>query len=243
MKAMILAAGKGTRLLPLTKSIPKALVPVAGIPLLEIVLRRLIIYGFNEVIINVHHHAEQIIKFVQKKNHFNIRIEISKENTLLDTGGGLKNAAWFFDDDQPFLLHNVDVLTDMDYHAMLDFHKKRRALATLAVRKRESSRYLLFDEKESLCGWKSGSSEEVKTTGREKGQVRAYAFSGIHVISPQLFRWFGGESEFSIIDTYLKAAEQGASILAFPSDQWRWMDAGKREDLDRAEQLTREIID
>ena len=242
MKAMILAAGLGTRLLPLTKDKPKALIPLAGVPLLEIVLRRLIAANFNEIIINAHHYCEQIIDFIHKNDFPGIRIEISVEEKLLDTGGALKKAAWFFDDNQPFLLHNVDVLTDMDYSALLDFHKKHNALATLAVRKRKSSRYLLFDDEGRLCGWKSARDSEIKMAYPTQRKLYEYAFSGIHVISPALFAWFEEQEVFSIIDTYLKAAGQEAAIYAFPSDQWRWLDAGKKDDMQQAERLAVSLL-
>ncbi len=242
MKAMVLAAGLGTRLLPLTNNMPKALIPVAGVPLLEIVLRRLTAAGFDEIIINAHHHSEQIINFIQKSTFPGVRIEISVEKELLDTGGGLKKAAWFFDDEQPFLLHNVDVLTDMDYSVMLNFQKSHDGLATLAVRKRKSSRYLIFDTEGRLCGWKSEQNEEVRMAVPCRGISHDYAFSGIHVISPKLFAWFEENEVFSIIDIYLKAAAQGAAVFAFPSDQWRWLDAGKPNDLQNAEGLAASLI-
>lgn len=242
MKAMILAAGLGTRLLPLSKDRPKALIPVAGSPLLEIVLRRLIAAGFDEIIINAHHYAEQISDFIHKHEFPDIRIEISVEETLLDTGGGLKNAAWFFDDNQPFLLHNVDVLTDMDYSVLMNSQKRHSALATLAVRKRKSSRYLLFDDQGKLCGWKSERDGKVIMAVPTKGRLQEFAFSGIHVISPKLFDYFEQEDIFSIIDTYLKAAAQGAAIFAFPSDQWQWLDAGKLNNLQHAESLANSIL-
>ncbi len=241
MKAMILAAGLGTRLLPLTKTIPKALIPLNGVPLLEIVIHRLKNAGFNEIIVNAHHHPEQIRDFIGEKSFPGLRIEISFEEELLDTGGALKKAAWFFDDGQPFLLHNVDVLTDMDYTAMMDFHRRREAVATLAVRKRKSSRYMLFESEGKLSGWKSIKTNEVKEVGPLKKNLEEYAFSGIHVVSPKLFEYFSKESTFSIIDTYLQAAKQGAAIYAFPTNQWRWIDAGKLGDLPEAEKLARKL--
>ena len=157
MKAMVLAAGLGTRLRPLTDSRPKALVELAGRTLLEITLTRLHTFGITEVIVNVHHFADMLIDYLKSHNNFGLRIEISREDVLLDTGGGLKKAAWFFLDDsdrldEPFLLHNVDVISNVDFARMLQFHKKHRALATLAVQSRETSRPLLFDENLQLCG-------------------------------------------------------------------------------------------
>jgi NDP-sugar pyrophosphorylase family protein len=162
MKAMILAAGLGTRLRPLTDTRPKALVEINGRTLLEITLARLRTFGITEVIINVHHLAGQIIDYLRSKNNFNLRIEISREDDLLlDTGGGLKRASWFFLEDpnrldEPFLLHNVDVLTTIDFAQMLQFHKDHQALATLAVQSRPSSRQLLFNENLELSGRRIG---------------------------------------------------------------------------------------
>jgi len=156
MKAMILAAGLGTRLRPLTDNIPKALVEINGRTLLEITIERLKSFGITEIIVNTHHHAEKIAAFLKSKNNFAIRVELSREDDLLlDTGGGLKKAAWFFQEgkpDEPFLLHNVDVLTTIDFRQMLEAHKKSSALATLAVQQRPSSRQLLFDQNNLLAG-------------------------------------------------------------------------------------------
>jgi NDP-sugar pyrophosphorylase family protein len=167
MKAMILAAGLGTRLRPLTDNRPKALVEIAGRTLLEITLSRLRAFGITEVIINVHHFADKILDYLKSNKNFGMRIEISREDVLLDTGGGLKKAGWFFLEDpsrrdsnqidEPFLLHNVDVISTIDFARMLQFHKENRALATLAVQARETSRYLLFDDHLQLCGRRSSS--------------------------------------------------------------------------------------
>src|ERR1700685_1486169 len=147
MKAMILAAGLGTRLRPLTDDRPKALVEVAGHTLLEITLRRLQQFEIREVIVNVHHFADMVVEYLKKNDNFGMQIEISREDVLLDTGGGLKKAAWFFEgSDEPFILHNVDVISTIDLHRMMQFHAEHQALATLAVKDRETSRYLLFDE-------------------------------------------------------------------------------------------------
>src|ERR1700730_11225643 len=156
MKAMILAAGLGTRLRPLTDDRPKALVEVAGHTLLEITLLRLRQFGIREVIVNVHHFAEMIVEYLKKNDNFGLRIEISREEVLLDTGGGLKKAAWFFledsnHSDEPFILHNVDVLSTIDIERMVQSHRENQALATLAVQERETSRYLLFDAQNQLC--------------------------------------------------------------------------------------------
>jgi NDP-sugar pyrophosphorylase family protein len=238
MKAMILAAGLGTRMKPLTDTKPKALIEVAGKTLLEIVIQNLIKYGFDEIIVNVHHFADQIIAFLNRKNSFNIRIEISDESgELLDTGGGLKKASRFFDDGQPFLVHNVDVITDMDLSRMMKFHFEKEALVTLAVRKRETSRYLLFDNSMQLCGWTNVKTGEVKNaiTGRNTDR---YAFSGIHIIDPVFFNLVSEKRKFYIIDEYLKLAKN-SKIAGFDHSDSLWFDIGKPDSLKIVEKLAK----
>ncbi|HYA62509.1 MAG TPA: sugar phosphate nucleotidyltransferase, partial [Candidatus Sulfotelmatobacter sp.] len=167
MKAMVLAAGQGTRLRPLTDERPKALVEIGGRTLLEITLWRLRAFGVREVIINVHHFADMIVEYLKANGNFGLRIEVSREKVLLDTGGGLKKAGWFFLEDvqtldEPFLLHNVDVISTIDFGCMLQAHRERQALATLAVQERETSRYLLFDEQLQLCGRRAGREKEAE---------------------------------------------------------------------------------
>jgi NDP-sugar pyrophosphorylase family protein len=239
MKAMILAAGLGTRLRPLTDDRPKALVEVAGHALLEITLRRLREFGVSEVIVNVHHFADLVVEFLQKNKNFGMRVEISREDTLLDTGGGLKKAAWFFledssVDDHPFLLHNVDVLSTIDLGRMLRFHHEHLALATLAVQDRATSRYLLFDEQGLLCGRRAGRSGEPQMA-RPARQMTPLAFSGVHVISPRLLPLMTESGAFSIIDAYLRLAAQGEKILNFRADEYYWRDLGKPENIVQTE--------
>ena len=148
MKAMILAAGLGTRLRPLTDSTPKALVTIKNRTLLEIIINRLKTFGINEMIINVHHFADHIIQYIKNNHFFNIRIEISKEDNLLDTGGSLKKASWFFNKNETILVHNVDIITDLDLDKMRQYHLTNGSFATLAVRKRQTQRYFVFDENE-----------------------------------------------------------------------------------------------
>lgn len=229
MRAMILAAGLGTRLRPLTLDRPKALVEVAGHPLLEITLRRLREFGIREVIVNVHHFADLVIDYLKKNNNFGMRIEISREVTLLDTGGGLQRAAWFFLEggaDEPLLLHNVDVLSTIDFGRMVDFHKQNQAFATLAVQERETSRPLLFDEKNQLCG-RRVSRDQAPEMVREAGEIKALAFSGVHVISPRVFELMTEKGAYSIITSYLRLAGMGKRILGFRADQYYWRDLGK----------------
>ena len=238
MKAMILAAGLGTRLRPLTDNRPKALVEVAGYTLLEITLRRLREFGVGEVIVNVHHFADMVVEYLKKNDNFGMRIEISREDVLLDTGGGLKKAAWFFqedssDSDEPFVLHNVDVLSTIDLDCMVKFHRRHHALATLAVQERETSRHLMFDEQNQLCGRRSGR-DRVPEIVRPSKKTQVLAFSGVHVISPRLLAKMGEDGAFSIIASYLRLAGGGENILAFRADEYYWRDLGKPENVAQA---------
>ncbi len=240
MKAMILAAGLGTRLRPLTDNRPKALVEVAGRTLLEITLSRLRAFGIREVIINVHHYADMILEYLKTNDNFGMRIEVSREEALLDSGGGLKKAAYFFLEDshgadEPFILHNVDVISTIDLRRMVQFHTENQALATLAVQDRETSRYLLFDEQLQLCGRRSGRDQKTELV-RSSQQVLALAFSGIHVISPRLFAMMIEEGVFSIITSYLRLAAQGEKILAFRADEYYWRDLGRLDNVTQAAQ-------
>jgi NDP-sugar pyrophosphorylase family protein len=237
MKAMILAAGLGTRLRPLTDNRPKALVEVAGRTLLEITLERLRSFGIHDVIINVHHFADMILEYLKTNDDFGMRIEISREDVLLDTGGGLKKAAWFFrEDSDAFILHNVDVISTIDLRRMVQFHNDNQALATLAVQDRKTSRPLIFDEQLQLCGWKT-------QLVRSSPQVLALAFSGIHVISPTLLPMIAEEGVFSIIPSYLRLSGQGEKILAFRADEYYWRDLGRPENVIQAAQdLNHKIV-
>jgi NDP-sugar pyrophosphorylase family protein len=236
MKAMILAAGLGTRLRPLTNDRPKALVTVAGRTMLEITLARLRDFGVNEVIVNTHHYAEMIRDYLAANHNFGMRIKISHEEELLDTGGGLKKAAWFFmedDSSQPFLLHNVDVVSNIDLARMAEFHSAQGALATLAIQDRQTSRYLLFDEEGVLCGRRSG--RDGKTELARPAQfTQPLAFCGIHIISPRIFANLTESDAFSIIDAYLRLASQDEKITAFRADGVYWRDLGKPESVEQA---------
>jgi len=244
MKAMVLAAGLGTRLCPLTDTRPKALVELAGRTLLEITLTRLRTFGITEVIVNVHHFADMVIDYLKSNKNFGMRIEISREEVLLDTGGGLKKAAWFFLEDpirldEPFLLHNVDVISNIDLSRMLQFHTENHALATLAVQSRETSRYLLIDDLQQLCGRRIDNKNTViSSEARNLSSIplQALAFSGIHTISPRLLPMLTEEGIFSIVPSYLRLAAQGQKILAFRADQYYWRDLGRPADLVQAAQ-------
>lgn len=233
MKAMVLAAGLGTRLRPLTVDRPKALVEVAGRTLLDITLSRLRAFDVHEVIINTHHYAEMVAAYLKANDNFGMRIEISHEEVLLDTGGGLKKAAHFFvgpDGEalEPFLLHNVDVVSTIDLNKMVRFHEDQRALATVAVQDRTTSRYLLFNEEGHLCGRRKGRNESDELVGRGPA-VQALAFSGIHILSPQIFAKMTEQGAFSIVDAYLRLAGSGEKIVAFRADEAYWRDLGKPE--------------
>jgi NDP-sugar pyrophosphorylase family protein len=229
---MILAAGLGTRLRPLTDDRPKALVEVAGHTLLEIALRRLISFEIREVIVNAHHFADMVVDFLKRNDNFGIRVEVSREDILLDTGGGLKKAAWFLQGEQPFILHNVDVLSTIDLERMVQFHDGNQALCTLAVQNRKSSRNLMFDDAGKLCGRRVGNSADELV--RASASLHARAFSGVHVISPRLLPLITEEGVFSIITSYVRLAGAGENIVAFPADEYYWRDLGKPEDLAEA---------
>ncbi len=235
MKAMIFAAGLGTRLRPLTNDKPKALVKLNGVPLLERVIRKVSEAGFREIVVNVHHYAEDVIQFLAEKDHFGLKIHISDESDLLlETGGGLKKAIPFFADGKPFLMHNTDIISDIDLQKMYTYHCDSNALVTLAVRKRKTSRYLIFNEKDELTGWVNTKTGQRKISRMGASRVTIKAFSGVHVVDPALFSFFPDEKVFSIVDVYLKAAKTSA-IMAYAHDDGQWLDVGKPEQLKLAE--------
>jgi NDP-sugar pyrophosphorylase family protein len=232
---MVLAAGLGTRLRPLTNDRPKALVELRGRTMLENTLCRLRSFGIHDVIINAHHFADVMIEYLRCHDNFGMNVVVSREDLLLDTGGGLKAAAYFFTgSSEPFLLHNVDVLSNIDFEKMLTFHREHDALATLAMRKRAGRRQLLFDEHALLCGRRTRgvAGDEVV---RPAGQMTPLAFSGIHVISPKIFDRMTEEGAFSIIDAYLRMTAQGEKIAAFRADEYYWSDLGTIERLRTAD--------
>lgn len=232
MKAMILAAGMGTRLGTLTAEKPKALVEVNGRTLLEHVVENLKSFGVKEIIINVHHFGGQIIDFLKQKNYFGIRIEISDErDALLDTGGGLMKASYFFDDGKPFLVHNVDVLSHIDLHKLEIYHACIRSLATLVVKHRETSRYFLVDKYQLLCGWKNKKTGE-KMVVRYGEKLTEAAFSGIQILSPEIFRLCNKKGAFSLTEMYLDLAAEN-KIVAY-NDGSLWFDLGKPDNIAEA---------
>ena len=238
MKAMIFAAGLGTRLKPLTDHMPKALVPVAGKPMLEHVINKLIDAGVDGIVINVHHFAQQIIDFLKEKNNFGIQIWISDETgELLETGGGIKKASPFFN--EPFLVHNADILSNLDLKAMYDFHVASGNDATLLVSPRKTARYLLFNEEDKLCGWVNKETLQTKPEGfvYQPETQKEYAFGGIHIISTSLFKYMEGwTGKFSIMDFYLQTCQQ-AQLGGYIKEDLQLIDIGKLETLTKAEEF------
>jgi len=237
MKALIFCAGLGTRLKPYTDDKPKALVSLAGKTLLEHVVEKLKQNGFTDIIINVHHFADKVERFLAERDYLGVDITISDErDLLLDTGGGLKKAAPFFNDGKPFLIHNVDIISDIDLAALYQYHLERNPIATLAVSNRMSSRYFLFDKSMELAGWKNVKTNEQKIA-RVGDTYLPYAFNGIHMVSPDIFTKMDGfEGKFSIVDLYLKIAES-ASIVGYDVSKSRIIDVGKPAALQEAELL------
>lgn len=236
MKAMIFTAGLGTRLRPLTNDRPKALIEINGVPLLQIAIERLRQAGVGEIIVNIHHFGAQIEAFLEQRYASSgLNIAISDErDRLLDTGGGLRKASWFFDDGRPFIIYNADILTTLDLKEMYAAHIRSGTLATLAVRDRPASRAFLFDEEDRLCGWRNSATGEERIVV-EKRPLQALAFSGIHVVSPRIFeRMPPAGTVFSIVDTYLSVAAD-ERIAGFRHDADLWIDVGKPEQLARAQ--------
>ena len=245
MKAMIFAAGLGSRLKPLTDTMPKALVPVAGCPMLERVILKLKASGFTKIVINIHHLGDQILDFLRANHDFGLTILISDErDCLLDTGGGIRKARSFFEDsDEPFLVHNVDILSDINLKELYDYHIQKGGVATLLASQRNTSRYLLFDEGKRLCGWINKDTAQVKPAGfhYDEALYKEYAFSGIHVLSPAIFRLMDApcwEGKFSIMDFYLATCQQ-ANFTGYLAENLQLIDIGKPETLAYAEEFLR----
>lgn len=233
---MIFAAGLGTRLQHLTNDKPKALVEFRGKTFLENSLDYLRSYGITDVIINVHHFADKVIQLLNANNNFGMNITISDErNALLETGGGLIKSAPFFKGEESFLVYNVDIITDLNLTELYKNHTNSNALATLAVRKRETSRYLLFDDDNVLNGWQNIKTGEVRMSRTNANNLNRFAFSGIHIINPKIFNLFNTTGSFSIIDTYLYLATN-YKISAFNHSDTYWFDLGKPENIIEAEE-------
>ena len=236
MKGMILAAGLGSRLKPFTDKHPKALAPVNGKTLLQRNIVYLRSFGIEDIAVNVHHFAGQIIDAIHENKGWGANVFISDEtDEVLETGGGLKKTSAFFrNDPEPFVLMNADILTDLDLHKMISAHHQNNSLATLAVRNRDTSRYLLFDETNRLCGWCN------EKTGEQKGRRgNKKAFSGIHIISPHIFSLITETQKFSMVDLYLRLADEHP-IAAFDHSDTKFIDVGKPGSVENAEKMFKE---
>ncbi len=230
MKAMIFAAGKGTRLGALTKDLPKALVPLKNKPLIAHVLDKLRYYGFREIIVNVHHHADKLEAFLKSyevDNDLIIRISDERKQ-LLDTGGAIRQARKFFDD-KAILIYNTDIISDINLHDFARFFAEKNPVALMAVRKRTTSRYLLFDKNMQLCGWKNLKSGE-ELIARKTEELQELAFSGIHFLAPQFYNNLPDEDVFSIIPLYVRNASE-QKILGYDHSMDFWADLGKPDQL------------
>lgn len=238
MKAMIFAAGVGSRLRPLTDEMPKALIPLNGKPMLEHVILKLKAAGFHHVVINIHHFGQQILDFLAANDNFGIKIQISDERDyLLDTGGGIKKAETFLRGNEPFLVHNVDIMSNVDLRALYDYHVENKPLATLLVSKRETSRYLLFNKDLKLCGWRNRETGEVKSfyPDFDPKKYTEYGFGGVHVLSPEIFDWMEEwTGKFPIMNFYLSICAK-TRIKAYPAEGLTIFDVGKLNSLEEAE--------
>lgn len=231
---MILAAGLGTRLRPLTNHTPKALIPVGGRPVLDHVAERLIAAGADRLIINLHHLGEQVERHVDACDGYGVEVRFSRERPdVLETGGGLLQAAPLFRRDAPFFLHNGDILSDIPLREMYAAHVASGALATVAVMERATSRRLLFDEK-GLLGWVNDQPSRRRESRPAVAEIREMAFTGVHVVSPEIFERMTERGAFSIMEPYLRLAGDGHRILPFRVDSAWWIDIGKPEALERA---------
>lgn len=238
MKALIFAAGLGTRLKEHTSHKPKALVQLAGKPLLQHAIEKLIMHQITDITVNVYHFADQIITFLNNHPFSGVQIHLSDEREeLLDTGGGLKKAASFLRGNEPILIYNVDVISNLDLTSLEHYHTNSGALATLVVRQRETSRYLMFDQQMQLAGWKNFSNGETRISRNDLfSSSRPYAFSGIQVVQPEIFDLISEEGKFPIMDLYLRLAKT-QQIHGFIDNSSVWMDLGKPDQLLRAEEM------
>jgi len=240
MKAMIFAAGLGTRLRPLTNNRPKALVEVGGITMLERVISRLKSYGINDIVINVHHFGEKIIEFLQQNNNFDINIQISDERELLlDTGGGILKAKQWLDGNEPIIIHNADILTDFDLHKMIKQHIDNKADATLLVDARKTARYFYINDNNQLKGWTNITTGEIRPTNYiASTNDKLLAFGGVHIISPSIFKSlqnYSHEPKFSITPFYIDKCNDLKIMGYTPDKKYQWHDIGKIESIAIAE--------
>ena len=236
-KALLLAAGLGTRLKPWTNHHPKALAMVNGKSLLQRNIEYLQQYKIVDVVVNVHHFADQIIRAIQQHNGWGSRITISDESDeVLETGGGLLKAAPLLEANHPIIMMNVDILTDYNLSLMMKYHGEKKPLATLATSNRQTSRYLLFDDDNNLCGWRNTITGEEKLKANYTSSKIPKAFSGIHLIDPTIFKLINRTGKFSIIDAYLDLMSTHA-IKSFEFADSRFIDVGKPESIERAEAM------
>jgi NDP-sugar pyrophosphorylase family protein len=245
MKALIFAAGLGTRLKPFTDHAPKAMAPVDGVPVIGRVMRRLVAEGVDTFVVNVHHFADQIIDYLRANDNFGVTVHISDEREmLLETGGGLLKARQWLDGDAPFIMHNADILTDLDIHAMIDAHRDSGAVATLLAAKRDTSRYLYFDDNDRMRGWANIKTLETRPAGFAPDQsLNRYAFGGVHVVSPAIFddlARYTDKPKFSIMDYYIDRCRDLDIRCHVPSAHYHWLDIGSPETLARADMMCRQ---
>lgn len=253
MKALIFAAGLGTRLKPWSDCHPKALVPVCGKPMLGRVIEKLKSYGISEIVINVHHFADQIADYLHNKNNFGIDIKLSDETRLLlDTGGGLLRAHRLLGDSAPVLIHNADILTDFDINDMR--RHSGGVMATLLVKDRSTSRYLAFDNHRLMRGWTNLATGDIRPAGADLSDCMLRAFGGVHIVAPQIFAalvqynesllslkpdrdTLDGVCKFSITDFYIDNCHRYDITAYEPRGDYQWIDIGRTESLEQANRL------
>lgn len=240
MKAMILAAGIGKRLRPLTDTIPKPLIPINGKPLIEYVVDQLKLYGVAQIVVNVHHHSQKMIQFFKDNNNFGLEVEFSDESQqLMNTGGGIVKAKHFFSKKEPFLVYASDVITNLNLDKMLAFHKENKSLVTLAVKDRETTRSLIFNSEMQLCGWRDNiSGEEIQC--RSIDNEISLGFSCAHIIEPELFDLVTEQGAFNITDMYLRLASKH-TIKGFRHDNDYWLEFGRYENIESTAKQLKEI--
>ena len=237
---MILAAGLGTRLKPLTDTTPKALIKIKDKTLLELQINKLKSEGFDQIIINIHHFANEIKDYLKSNNFFSSSIEISDESEkLLETGGGLKKAS-HFSNGKPFLVYNVDILSNINLNKLMKFHMASGSIVTLAVQDRSSSRKFLFDDKMILCGWENKKSREQIISRTSQSELKEFSFSGVQIVDARIFKYFPAKDVFSLVELYLSAAKE-EKIIGYVHNEDEWIDFGKIENLSEAERVLNKI--
>jgi MurNAc alpha-1-phosphate uridylyltransferase len=235
MKAIIFAAGLGKRLGTITETIPKALVDINGKTALHLAVEKCSLHGFNDIIVNVHHFAEMVEKEIRKLNEMGYKVSVSDEREqLLETGGGLFKAKWFFNKD-PFLIYNVDIISDLDISALYHYHIEKKGLATLAVRHRTGNRFYLIDKWGIIRGWRNNATGEQILTSQQPGSLSEIAFSSMHIIEPEIFNYME-EGVYTMTSLYLKLAKKH-SIYTYLDDTGFWGDIGTPESLEYARNL------